>query len=298
MADTNANDINNLPNVPGLEAVAAQIAAQSNNQNQPAAQTPADNTQSPVNNDQSQVKTPDGKQIPFKTIEDAFKAYQEVQGFTSRLAQENKDMKEKLGQAESQLETFRLSMQGAPVGTPPPQNTNQNFDADFIQNPEQAIANKVAATVAQTRIAEVLQDEQLKNKEEFNERYAYARQIVAQNPGLINSIAGIRKAFELGDQRRQQDLRAQSERILKMTFGDDVDIEKLKTQFKKNGTLPTDTGSNINPNLAYMPDTGMHTGIRTQTGNVGHDAQIAESANKGDVDATVAAVFNKMLAST
>jgi len=288
---TNGND---LPNIPGLEGIAAQIAAGDGG---------GDNGTGLHQEDNSQVypaKTPDGKQVQFKTIEDAFKAYAEVQGFASRLANENKEMKEQLNQALSTLETFQLSLQQAPVANPSVSH-NQDFDAAFIQNPEQAIAAKVAATVQQSRIAEVLQDEEIKNKAEFKERYVYAKQVVSMNPGLINSAAGIRKAFELGDQQRQNDLRAQGERFLKMTFGDETDIEALKKQFKKNVTSPSSTGgggNNINQSFTYMPETGMHTGTRPQTDKTGYQAQINESASKGDIDATVDAVFRNVLAST
>lgn len=234
----------------------------------------------------------DGKTVQFKTAEEAYKAYTEVQGFASRLAQENKTLKEQQAGVAEQLELMRMQQ----VPAQPYVQTYvqpENFDSQFISNPEMAIQSKVAEQVATARIAEVLDEESVKNPTEFQERYAYAKMMANQYPGLLKTGNGVRKLFELGDKKRTENLRVTAERAMKLTFGDNIDIEQMRAAFAKKPNQQQNT------NLAYMPDTGSATSqLRPQTGNTGIDSQIKEAAAKGDIDMAIAGVFKKMLATT
>lgn len=272
-------DVNAIPDVPNLkDFVASTVDAP---------------VEPPTNGQGNEPVKVDGKTIQFKTLEDAFRAYQEVQGFAARTAQEKKDLEAELRGLREQVDLMRYQPAAPAQQTP----QAKDFDTQFIQSPEQTIDAKVDQRLLTARIADVLEAEQTKDQPNFMERYQYAQRVVAQMyPQLGQTPAGIRKAFELGDRIRQDEMRKQAERTIKLTFGEDVDMEKFKALIKKDGQ-PSQT-SKFNQNLAYMPDTGLHSGSRPQTGNTGIDAQTNDAMAKGDVDTVIANTFKKVLAST
>ncbi len=245
-------------------------------------------TKPEVKETKSETKV-DGKTIQFKTLDDAFKAYQEVQGFAARTVQEKKELEQKLSQLQEQIELMKYQ---SPVVN---QTAPQDFDTRFIQNPEQAIEAKVTEKVLTARIADVLAEEQTKDQVNFADRYQYAQRIVNQfYPQLGQTPMGVRKAFELGDRLRKDEMRSQAERAIKLTFGEDVDLEKFKALIKKEQAPLAQNNSN----LAYMPDTGLHSGTRTQSGSQGADSRLNDAVAKGDIDTVIAGTFQRILAGT
>lgn len=279
------DDVSGLPDVSGLTEFVAQNlegtqATPPQTQTPPQVSQPTDTT----------VKV-DGKTVQFKTAEEAFRAYTEVQAFAQRLADENKKYQEQLKSMNEMMELMR--MQQVPYVQPQGAPQHGNFDAQFIQNPEAAIEAKVEQKVLTARIADTLGEEESKNPQEFQSRYAYAKLMARQYPNLANNPAGVKKLFELGDRQRQDDMKRNASQAVQMIFGDDVDLEKLKALASKNGSTQPSTS-----NLAYMPDTGFPTGVRPQPQNKTIDTMITEAASKGDIDATVSNVFAKVLNET
>lgn len=281
-----SEDVSGLPNVEGLEQfVQSSIASDKGSEATPAPATAAPEGQPPA----QPAVTPLGQ---FKTPEDLYKSYQEIQGFTTRVSQENSQLKQTLMQMQEQMELIRLS-------TPPPQYNQppagqQKWEDTFITDPEQAVEVKAERKYQQMRIAEVLDEENMKNPQEFNERYNYVMQASRFYPQLVQSPAGVRKLFEIADKAREQDMHKNAHRAVSMLFGPDVDLNKLKELAKKT-PQPQQSGAGN----AYMPDTSLSMRSGADFGKApSMDAQINEAAGKGDVDTVISGVFRNILAKT
>lgn len=213
---------------------------------------------------QQQVQTPpDGGQVAddvdwgqFKNPKDLLKSYKEIQGFTTRVSQENKQLKDEMQRLKEEAE---LRQYQAP---PAPPHGNKSFEELFIENPEQAITVKAMEIANTQRITEVLEDKRLENPDDFQERVAYV-QMLSQQPQykqLSFSPKGVSKLFEIADKTRAQMLTKKAHESLKVLFGDDVDLDKLKALARKDSTQTTNNQSTTaNPLNAYMPNTGTST---------------------------------------
>lgn len=283
------DDIQGLPDVDSN-----QLAAMIDQNSTPdKVQGVAQQNQEPIV-DQQPSGEPEIDLAQFKNPKDLLKGYKEVQGAFTRTSQENKALKDQLSQINERLEMSALQ-QPLPV-----QQQARSFDEMFVENPEKAIDIAVEQKLHFARIADVLESEANKNPQdpaEFQERYAAAMHVRQFYPQLTQSAAGVKKLFELGDRLRIENAKKNAERMIKMTFGEDVDVAKFRNMIKKDNT-PTDS-SKINKNLAYMPDTS-GSGIRTgaDTGKTNIDTQIQDAAGRGDVDAVIGNIFQKVLADT
>jgi len=285
-----AEDVSGLPDVQGLSDL-VKSSQDNDPQNPTEVPTPVENgTDSvPTETQDTQFRNKDGS----LNQEALLKSYREIQGYTTKVSQENKVAFEQLNQLKEQIEILRLSQGHSQL----PQNTpaERDFDSLFIENPQSAVAGVAGETarqiIMQTQIESVLAEEQTKNPGEFNERYQFAMAIKNQFPQLVRSAAGVRKLFEIADNARKEELKKQSYRAVQVLFGDDVDLEKLKALAKK-----TPVNATTNPNLAYMPDTthGTRTDAGTripQSGTV-----IDEAVQKGDADRVIQEIFKQTLA--
>jgi hypothetical protein len=258
-----------LPKVEGLEQIFQSDATEDKGVKQPL--VPDVTAQQQV---QTPPETPRGGQVQdeidwgqFKNPKDLLKSYKEIQGFTTRVSQENKQLKDELQKLkeESELRQFQVPQRQQP-------QTPKDFEQLFVENPEQAIEYKAAQIANTQRIAEVLEEKEMENPPEFQKRYAYV-QMLARNPQyqpLSNSPRGVKKLFELADKARKDDLRNGAHESLKELFGEDVDLDKFKALIKKDQATST-TNPPTNPLNAYMPQTGMST----RTG-ADADAQLSE----------------------
>lgn len=218
----------------------------------------------------------------FKTPDDLLKGYKEVQGFATRLSQDNKALKEQLAQMnelKEQLELARLNQTDF-------QPQSQQQESPNIQD------------YRVLRISEVLEEEQMKNSQDFFERYNFAQQVTQQYPRLAKSAIGVKKAFELGDKLRSDTLKKQGAKYMESLFGrplNEKEIAKLKTLVLEDQSIQNTPQTNITN--AYMPETS--TSTRTgfdQNQQPIFDRQIKESADKGDVEGTIKSIFQKVLA--
>ena len=251
------------------------------------------------NQDKGEEARAEGKEnvdlAQFKTPEALLEGYKNIQAYSTKVSQENKlieSEREELKQRIADLEeTMRLAPQAAPVN-----QQGQQFEDIYYENPRAAIGMIVNEAVGTQRIADVLEAEAEKGTaEEFQERYAYAQQMAAQNPHLSKTPAGVRKLFKDGDKLRKERMKAGASSALEQIFGEPLseeEISNLRTMVK--GKKETKTNKNNN---AYMPDisTTTRTGADTDQGP-NTQAKIAEAVENADVDGVLQGLFASVLA--
>lgn len=225
----------------------------------------------------------------FKKPEDLLKSYKEIQGYTTKVAQENKALQEKLAAYEQQMQLLQMQQYQQPQQAPP----QQNFDNAFINNPEQAIEGKVdarlEAKLRERTIQEILMEEQSRNPQEFNERYHFAMQARQMYPHLVNTGNGVRMLFQVGDKMRTEAIKRNAEKSIKMLLGEDVDMQKFASLVKKDQQPDNKQGMD----LAYMPDSTGAFRTGTETGQVNYDKSISDATAKGDVDTVLENIFRQ-----
>jgi hypothetical protein len=267
-------DVKGIPDVAGLEAFVQSSAEQPLVKETPEAP-------------RAEEKVDLGQ---FKKPEDLLKSYKEIQGYTTKVAQENKALQEKLAAYEQQMQLIQMQQYQQAPQAPPPQ---QDFDTQFINNPKQAIDNvvnqRVNETIRTMTIQDVLQEESAKNPQEFRERYQYAMAARQMYPNLVNSSQGVRMLFQVADKMRTEDLKRNAEKSVKMLFGEDVDFQKFRELVKKDGQPDNKQGMD----LAYMPDSTGAFRTGTDTGQVNFAKSIDDAVGKGDVDTVLDAIFRQ-----
>ncbi|MFA5340196.1 MAG: hypothetical protein WC332_00320 [Clostridia bacterium] len=271
-----------IPDVQGLDALVSETQESTPTQNQP--EVKETKTEQSV-----QTPTEELDLAQFKNPKELLKGYKEIQGTFTRTSQENKTLKEQLAQMNEQIELMRMSQTRPPVQQP----QQKDFDQMFLENPQAAVESlaerKAQALMTQSKIQDVLEEENLKEPNEFTERYAYAKLVSQQYPQLVTSTAGVRKLFQLGDKLRAENQKTQAFKAVKAVFGEDVDFEKFKQLIKKDSSPESK-----NINNAYMPDTSNSHGNQSES-NTGHnaDAEISAAVSKGDPDGVIAAIFKQ-----
>ena len=239
----------------------------------------------------------------FRNPKDMLKSYKEIQGAFTKVSQENKALKEaaeKAQQLEHELAALREQQELARYQPQQPQQFSQQkkFDDLWMEDPENALRQKVMEQVNLTRINEVLQEEDMKNHDEFQERYAYVN-MLSQNPQyapLANTAAGVKKLFDIADKLRVEQLKKNSRKSLEYVFGEPLNDEQLarlkQTVFGDKHQQNQQSNSN-----AYMPDTSTSTMTgQNQKQQPDYNAKLKEAANKGDVDGAIDALFEGIMA--
>lgn len=264
------DDVKGIPDVAGLDAFVQANVEQPKSEPKPEPKAQPDVKD---NFDLGQFKNP----------KDLLKSYKEIQGYTTKVAQENKALQEQLAQMQEQMRLMNMGNQ--PQVQPQP----QDFDTQFINNPRNAIRSEAMQALREATVQEVLIEEQTKNPNEFNERYAFAMQARQMYPHLVNSGAGVRALFQVGDKMRGEALKRNAEKSVKMLFGEDVDFVKFKELIKKDQQPENNQGKD----LAYMPDStgAFRTGAESGQGNF--DKSIDDAVGKGDVDTVLESIFKK-----
>jgi len=245
-------------------------------------------TQTTPEVDWAQFKNKDGS----LNHEALLKSYKEIQGAYTKTTQERKTLQEQFQQYQRQIQEQMELQRLASIQQP--QLPAEDFDSKFIQDPKVAIEGvvkqQVQSGMLQAQIEGVLAEEASKDPENFQERYSYAMQMRNQFPYLTQSAMGVKKLFQIADQVRKDTMIKQSHRAVRMLFGDDVDMDKLRALAKKNPDSP------LNQSLAYMPDTSSSSRTGAESGAPkGREAEIHESVAKGDVDAVIKNVFRQAL---
>jgi len=254
--------------------------------------------QTPVQ-DQAQAGKPDQTGDldlgQFKNPKDLLKSYKEIQGAFTKISQEKKEREKELNDLREQVNIMRLGAQ-APV----PRQFDKPIEQAIFEKPVEAISSIVQHENIKSRIAEVLEEEHLKNPNDFQERYAVVN-MLSQNPQyvqLCRSGQGVKKLFEIADKFRDERTKVNARRALEGIFGEPLDdeaITRLKDTVVKR--KPTNQQTNQAPlGHAYMPDISGSTRSGSEADNPNFDARIKENADKGDLDGTMKAIFAKVLA--
>lgn len=231
----------------------------------------------------------------FKNPKDLLKSYKEIQGFTTRVSQENKQLKEEMQRIREERELANIASKA-----PAPQMDSKSFEELFLENPEQAIAVKAAQMANTQRIAEILEDEETAKPEEFNERLAYVKMLANQQQyaPLSNSPKGVKKLFQLADTYRKNMTEKKAYESLKVLFGEDVDIGKLKGLIKKDGASTIQTQNNAQANTnAYMPDVTGSTKTGAEADQKRNQLKTFkdEAFKRGDAEAVAGAILREAL---
>jgi hypothetical protein len=280
-------NVKGLPNVAGLENLKGleNIATTDKATTAPKIEAQPPKTEKPATTEPSKAGLDQ-----FKTPEALLAAYKEVQGFSTRIAQENAEIKRKFAELQQRQE---LAQYQRPVAQPQ-QQPQGNFDSMFIANPQEAVAAVAAQTVQRQlqtiRIAEVLDEENGKNPQEYQERFAYANQLGNQYPQLTTSAAGVKKLFRMADEYRKTDYQKRGMEFVRAVIGEDVDMEKFRLAVRKD-----QTGQTTQTNNAYMPDTTSSNRTGPETGKTSsYDTEIADAVKRGDPDAVLNAQFRQL----
>ena len=236
----------------------------------------------------------------FKTQEDLLKAYKELQGAFTRVSQENKALKEhggnsdRVAELEAQLESMREEAELMRLQGQPQANTGQkSFDESWMQSPEATIDERVQAQLAIARINDVLEDENMKNPEEYPQRYKEADALATRYPQLAKTPQGVRKLFKMADEIRNRSMRQMSAKTLEYLFGEtpsEEQLAKLK-EFVVGGKK-----SNKSNNDAYMPDSSTSTRRSADDDATADKRRMEKAAESGDVDGVLGEMFRDILA--
>ncbi len=246
------------------------------------------------------VQKPSGEEqrylAQFKNPKDLLKSYKEIQGAFTRISQSEKAKEKELQELKEQMNIMRLGSQ-----TPPMRQFDKPINQAIFEQPGEVITAIAQQEAVKIRIAEVLEEEHLKDPNDFQERYAIVNSL-SQNPQyvqLCRSGQGVKQLFKIADKFREDRTRVNARRALEGIFGEPVDDEAIarlkETVIRKK---PTDNKQSNRAPLgnAYMPDVSMSNRSGADSENPNFDATIEENRKKGDIDGTIKSVFAKALA--
>lgn len=283
-----ADELNSLPDVPGLEQIAQEVMQEKDRKFE-------------------QVVEPKGEPFDlaqFKNPRDMLKSYKEIQGAFTKMTEENKSLSTKiteyektLQQMRDEIEIYKVKTEFSPpasIGEPPdvsPQ-LREYLGDEGMSALERLIERKTVNQLTTLRIVDVLNEEEGRDREDFQERLAYMYQVANQYPQLKATPEGVRKLFQLGDKLREERTKRLTDKAIKAVLGDDVDIERMKQTFKRSGASTVQTSTN----LAYMPETtgSVRTGAEAETGK-DYEDRVHEAAKTGDVDSVLNLLFKQKL---
>jgi uncharacterized membrane-anchored protein YhcB (DUF1043 family) len=290
-----------LPKIDGLQAVAQDVMTDKGNEQQTVpepqqTQTPLDGGQVDVDAEIAGVlksfTNPDGS-INVKNLA---KSYKEVQGFSTKTAQERALKEQTIEQLSQRLNQIQEEAELRSYHTPQRPAQQQSFEDMFIENPEAAITMKADQIATAQRIREVAEEEYAKNPNEYPEKEQWVKRL-ALDPRyahLAYSAKGVKKLFETAEVVRKQAIHRTAHQAIKELFGDNVDMDKLRSFFTSNG-IQQKTTPQTNSLNAYMPDTGTsyRTGqdVNNSMNNVQKDK--AEAIKQGDVGGVIGALLRE-----
>jgi hypothetical protein len=235
---------------------------------------------------QPAIEHPDRNEFgQFKSKDELLTGYKELQGFSTRTSQENKSLKDKNTELERELELMRSGQSNYQ----PPGQQQTNFDETFVENPQAAIAEQVRLQ----RIAEILEEEQVENPQEFQERYAYVQMLGQKYPHLTKSPTGVKKLFGEADKFRTEQAKTNAHKSFNLLFGvepTEENIQKFKQAMGITETQQTQQQTNIGD--AYMPDSTSSTRTGADTDQKpNRDQAIKQAVDDGDADAVLDNLF-------
>jgi len=272
-----ADDTKGLPDV-DLQPVIDDLAQQDKDlQTQQQTQTTVTDTTDTQSLDLGQFKNP----------KDMLKSYKEIQAAFTKVSQDIKTKDTRIADLENEAELSRGGQQFQPN-----QQQTSNFDESFVENPQVAIAEQIRVQ----RIAEILEEEQGENPQEFQERYAYVQMLSQKYPQQSKTPAGVKKLFKEADKVRKDQAKTNAHKAFGLIFGADPTEENIQKFKQAMGIKETDNQQQTTDiGNAYMPDTTSSTRTQTDQTKPNFDQKIDKAVNDGDVDAALDGVFKKAL---
>lgn len=286
-----------LPKIEGLDLVVKQDEASVEDK---GAQQQEQQIQAPSTEGQAPKEMTDEEVLAqFKSTKDLLKSYKEIQGYTTRVSQENKEKARQIEELNTRLNQLQEEMELRRFQPQRPQPQQQkSFEELFIENPEMAITMKANEIATAQRIREVAEEEYNKNPQEYVERSAWVQRL-AQDPRLQSlsfSPQGVRKLFQIADDTRKKSLQQNAHRAIKEIFGENVDLDKLRGLLSTSGNSTSTNPQTPNLN-AYMPDTRTSTRTGADMNLQINDikAQKEEALKKGDVSGVAKSLLAEAL---
>jgi len=222
----------------------------------------------------------------FKDPQALLEGYKNVQSYSTKVSQENKELQARLAEIE---EKQRLMAHAQPM----PKVTETNFGDRFYEDPQGAISQEVQSAVVKARITEVLEEEDLKDTENFQERYQWAMMAKQISPQLGGTPAGVRMLFKEGDKLKKASLKKNAIASLEHVFGEALTEEELIT-LRELVKGKKKTTTNLN---AYMPDIDSSTKTGADTDQkIDIDSHITNAERSGDIDGVIKGLFAKAMA--
>lgn len=286
-----------LPKIEGLDLFVKQDEASVEDK---GAQQQEQQIQAPSTEGQAPKEMTDEEVLAqFKSTKDLLKSYKEIQGYTTRVSQENKEKARQIEELNTRLNQLQEEMELRRFQPQRPQPQQQkSFEELFIENPEMAITMKANEIATAQRIREVAEEEYNKNPQEYVERSAWVQRL-AQDPRLQSlsfSPQGVRKLFQIADDTRKKSLQQNAHRAIKEIFGENVDLDKLRGLLSTSGNSTSTNPQTPNLN-AYMPDTRTSTRTGADMNLQINDikAQKEEALKKGDVSGVAKSLLAEAL---
>lgn len=206
------------------------------------------------NKEQTPDTTDDLDLGSFNNPKEMLKSYKEIQGAFTRMTQENKTLKEKNAELESQAE---LGGASSFIPETSPGQEPSTTGGDFDPYDPNSFDSRVAQVASSMRISEILEEEHNTNPVEFQERYAFVKMLGAQHPHLARTGAGVKKLFEQADKLRVEAAKKSADKAMAHLFGRELtDEDKTKIRGLIGEHLPESgqTTTSNQTNAGYMPD--------------------------------------------
>lgn len=231
---------------------------------------------------------------PFKKEEDLVKGYKEIQGFATKVSQENKALKEEMARLQEERNIANIR----PVNATPSMG---EFDVNtLIDKPREVISSVIQEQLIIKDTAEILEEEINKvngNTVVFQNKYNVVRQI-SNDPRyshLTKSKAGVRKMFEMAGKYMEQSMKTNARQALETLIGGPVDDEGMAKFSEMIRSKKQQQQTSQQANNAYMPEVTMGTHT-VENQKISVDTDIKNAVDKGDVDAVLQGLFKKALA--
>uniref|UniRef100_A0A6M3XKY8 Uncharacterized protein n=1 Tax=viral metagenome TaxID=1070528 RepID=A0A6M3XKY8_9ZZZZ len=225
------------------------------------------------------------KEAGFNSIDDLVRSQQEAKSTLTRMAQQN---------ALTQRELHQLRQQMAAATS----NKSEAWWDDTEQKRKTVDPNDPARPITVTEMQQVvgqlgvnieLKQVRAKNPERFDRLQPAMLKLAAQSPGFYEAIGAEQL---LSDAEKEE--RKQNEMFLKMAFGDDMDLDKLREMAGKKKP-----GTNQDPRSGMVPPGTAMPGPRGAPGSREDKIQERQAAMKkaedeGDVDTLIKLKFTPL----
>ncbi len=258
--------------------------------------------------DSSQTTTQDDNLIggTFKGTKELMQGYKDIQGAFTKLTQDTKQKDDTISQLQQQIQDLKREKE---LNTPSPffmqqdqnQTTTQPSDT-FYSGDESAVRQTSAQTYQTMRIAEVLEEEHLKDQPNFMGRYGAVQVLAQQYPHLKSTGAGVRKLFQLADEQIEKDRKNAAYKGLETLLGrqpTDEDLSKFRQSFGEPQTDQTQTTqmtqTTQTKDNAYMPDTTFSSRTGVEQTKIDYDAEIEKATAEGDYEKVTQLTFQKAI---